>query len=98
MKITIIVAGFVRLVFLSGCATTHREPTEFARKLAVAFQKEPGECIPRSWLLEELSDQSIGSDQRATPEVLRMLQSRQPGDRVFFYRSPPETWAALLGR
>lgn len=95
---TSIITVIVGVVFLSGCTTRRREPTEFERKLAKAFQTEPGECIPRSWLLEELSDEAIASDPRVTPEARRMLQSRLPGDRVFFYRSPPETWAALLGR
>lgn len=98
MKTTSIITVIVSLVFLPGCATSRKEPTEFNRKLATAFQKEPDECIPRSWLLEELSDEAIASDKRVTPEVLRILRSRQPGDRVFGYLSPPETWAALLGR
>jgi len=97
MKTSVIVASVIVLVLFSGC-TTSREPTELDRKLAVAFQKEPGECIPRSWLMEEISDSAIASDKRVTPEVLRMVRSRQAGDKVFFYKSPPETWAALLGR
>jgi hypothetical protein len=98
MRIQSVFVAFVGLVLLSGCGTAHREPTEFSRKVAVAFEKEPGECIPRSWLMEEVSNSAIASDERATPEVLRMFHSRQAGDRVYFYRSPPETWAALLGR
>jgi hypothetical protein len=89
---------FVIVTLFCGCATGHREPTELDRQLAADFQKKPGDCIPRSWLIEEISDAAITSDKRATAEVIRMMQSKQPGDRVFFYRSPSETWAALLGQ
>jgi len=98
MSVRIIAISVTGLLLVCGCATTPREPTEFERKLAVAFEKEPGECIPRSWLMEEVSDSAIESDKRANPEVLRMVRNRQPGDKVFRYQSPPETWAALLGR
>jgi hypothetical protein len=91
-------ALLVTLVFFCGCATSHREPTELDRKLAFDFQKEPGDCIPRFWLLEEIPDTAVSSDKRATPQVIQMVQKKQPGDRVFFYRSPYETWAALLGQ
>jgi hypothetical protein len=99
MKRVFTVAAFVVVVLVSGCcATTHTEATEYHRKLAAAFQKEQGECIPRSWLLEELSEEAIASIRDMTPEVLRMIQNRRLGDKVFRYRSPPETWAALLGQ
>jgi hypothetical protein len=98
MKTKFIAVSFVVLTLFSGCTTSHREPTEFERELAAAFQKEPGECIPRSWLVEELSDEAVALDRRVTPEVLRMIHTRQAADRIFFYRSPPKTWAALLGQ
>jgi hypothetical protein len=98
MKAKAIVAAVVGLGFIPSCTTNSREPTEFSRRLAVAFEKQPDECIPRSWLLEEVQIDAIRSDQPTTPEVFRMIRDRQPGDKVFFYRSPPETWAALLGR
>jgi len=98
MKIKAIAFLFMGLTLFSGCTTNQREPTEFDRKLAADFQKDTDECIPRSWLAEELSDAAIASDRRVTPKVLQMIQSKQPGDKIFFYRSPSETWAALLGQ
>ena len=88
----------VAVSLFCGCATSHRGPTEFDRKLAADFQKEPGDCIPRSWLLEEISPTTVASDKRATPKVIEMAQQKQPGDKIFFFRSPSETWAALLGQ
>jgi len=98
MKTKVMPASFLVFTLFSGCTTSHREPTEFERELAAAFRKEPGECIPRSWLVEELSVDAIVLDRRVTPEVLRMVHTRQAADRIFFYRSPPKTWAALLGQ
>lgn len=89
---------FVTVTLFCGCATSHREPTELDGKLAADFQKEPGDCIPRPWLLEEISDTAVASDKRATPKVIELVRQKQPGDRVFFFRSPAETWAALLGQ
>ena len=98
MSTKVIPVLFIIVALFCGCVTIHRETTELDRKLAADFQKAPGDCIPRFWLLEEISDSAIASDKRATPEVNWMVQSKQPGDKVFFYRSPSETWAALLGQ
>ena len=97
-NVSVTVIPILVLLLISGCTTSHQEPTGSERKLAVAFQKEPGECITRAWLMEEVSDSAIASGSRATPDVLRMVRNRQVGDKIFFYKSPPETWAALLGR
>ena len=97
MSTKVIPVLFIIVALFCGCVASHQEPMELDPKLAADFQKEPGDCIPRSWLLEEISESAVASDKRATPQVIRMVQSKQPGDRVFFYRSPSETWGALLG-
>src|SRR5687768_10918849 len=79
-----IVAALGLLLLVAGCATTPREPTEFHRKLVEAFQKESDECIPRSWLVEEVAVEGLSSDRRANADVITMVNSRQADDKVFF--------------